>query len=289
MKSGKLPELGVIGWPLQKTFSPIIQNSALRAKKLEWRYEAIPVSPEELEYFFKTAAQHMIGFNVTIPHKRRVYELCDEKSPFARLCESVNTVVFEKGSDGARILGYNTDGPALIKALRIRGVKTIGSVLCLGAGGAASSAIAAVLCYGAKYVAIANRTLEKAKAMTDHFAKIFPVTRFEVLELRNEQVTWVAREVELVVNCLPEEVAARIENCFTNSISNKLFCDYSYGEEPTRLYSKAKKLGYLTISGLEILVWQGAYAFEIFTKIRCPVESMIHSLKEKIGSWWLEC
>ncbi|AEH50583.1 shikimate dehydrogenase [Pseudothermotoga thermarum] len=288
MKSKKLPELAVIGWPLEKTFSPIIQNAALKTIGFDWKYEAIPVPPECLSEFFKEAAGQMVGFNVTIPHKNKVFELCDVKSPFAKICQAVNTVVFKK-MVSIKAFGYNTDGPALIKALRIRKRNSINSALILGAGGAASAAVASILLLGAKHIFVANRTLQRAQELVDHFAKLFPKSNFEILNLDEKQIIDILKQVEIVINCLPEGAAALLEGCFSENGRGKVFCDYSYSEKPTLLYSRAKGLGYTTISGIEILVWQGAYAFEIFTNRKCPVEEMIDSLKERIGSWWLEC
>jgi shikimate dehydrogenase len=284
-----LPELAVIGWPLQKTFSPIIQNAALKSLGITWRYEAIPVPPDEVDKFFFKASKTMKGFNVTMPHKYRAYELCDEKDDFANICGAVNTVVFRQIEGKIKIFGYNTDGPGLMRALRERAKKTIGSALFLGAGGAAAGGIAALLASGTSRIYIANRTLKKAEDLAESFRRKFKTSEIMAIELKREQILEALKEAELVVNCIPDEGAASLEDFLVEDGKDRIFCDFSYGEKPGRLYLRAEKAGYTMVSGIEILVWQGAYAFEIFTGVECPVESMKNALVEKIGSWWLAC
>ncbi|MDN5331694.1 MAG: shikimate dehydrogenase [Tepidanaerobacteraceae bacterium] len=286
-----MPELAVIGWPLDKTFSPLMQNAALKSVGLLWKYEAIPVPPEYLKEFFSKASEEMRGFNVTMPHKRLVYELCTEKDNFARISGAVNTVVFKRKGKKIESFGYNTDGPGLLKSLREKAkAKRIDSALFLGAGGAAAGGIAALLTSGTKRIYIANRTLKKAKELAENFRKKFDGAEFKVIALEKVEICDALKEVELIVNCIPEEKAADFEEIFEKrDAPGKIFCDFSYGEKPGRLYSKAKELGFVTVSGVEILLWQGAYAFEIFTERECPVDSMKKALVEKVGSWWLEC
>ncbi|MCF6096229.1 shikimate dehydrogenase [Thermovorax subterraneus] len=289
MQGKGLPELAVIGWPLKKTFSPIIQNAALKSSGIKWKYEAIPVPPDEVDKFFLKASKEMRGFNVTMPHKPRAYELCDERDNFADVCGAVNTVVFRQIEGKIKIFGYNTDGPGLMRALSERTKKTISSALFLGAGGAAAGGIAALLACGTGQIYIANRTLGKAEDLAESFRRNFKASKIAAIELKREHILEVLKEVELVVNCIPDEGAASLEDVLTEDGKGKIFCDFSYGEKPGKLYLRAEKLGYTMISGVEILVWQGAYAFEIFTGVECPVESMKNALKEEIGSWWLGC
>ncbi len=280
-----LPELAVIGYPLSKTFSPVIQNSALRSVGLNWEYSAIPVEPENLFQFLKIASQKMIGLNVTIPYKSDTYKFCNRTSNLVKLTGAVNTLLFKKTTK--EIFGYNTDVLALIEAFKRRNRK-INSLLCLGAGGSASAVILGGIYLGAEKVYIANRTIEKAQKIVERFKSFFDVD-FEIIPLDENQLKNILGKVDSIVNCIPEQATVDFEEIFPKIEQNKIFCDYSYSEKPTVLYTKAKNFGYEVISGLEILIYQGVYAFEIFTGKICPIEVMFSSLKEITGSWWLEC
>ncbi|MGB9976850.1 shikimate dehydrogenase family protein [Thermovenabulum sp.] len=285
-----LPELAVIGWPLLKTFSPPMQNAALKELNIPWRYEAIPVPQEELKEFFHLASQKMVGFNVTMPHKGDVYLMCDEVDDFAQKSSSVNTVVFERKDGKTVIKGYNTDAPGLLKSLseRAKGEFKKDIAVIFGAGGAAAGCAAALASWKMKKIAVVNRNVEKAKKMVDDLKTKFDGIEFSALYVKDKKEVFdIVKESNIVVSCIPEEGAALYQEFLEgNENKEKIFCDLSYGERPGRLFKRAAEKGFIGVSGIEVLLWQGVFAFEIFTGEKAPADVMRKVLESIAGSWW---
>ncbi len=154
--------LAVFGDPVAHSKSPIFQNAALRSSGLEMQYVKIHAHLEELTPALKALpAAGFIGANITIPHKAAALAIVDEADDYARKAGAVNTIVVE----GERLIGFNTDGPGLLRALReefyvdLRDLR----VLLLGAGGGAGRAIAVQCAFeSCERLVLVNRTFEKA-------------------------------------------------------------------------------------------------------------------------------
>ena len=130
MISARTRLVGLLGWPVEHSLSPRMQNAAFAARGLDWAYVALGVEPERLEEAVAgLVALGFAGANVTIPHKTAAAALCDEVEPGAE--ESVNTLVLQDG----RVLGSSTDGEAL------RGLESLAACV-IGAGGAAKAVLA---------------------------------------------------------------------------------------------------------------------------------------------------
>ncbi|MBM3946237.1 MAG: shikimate dehydrogenase, partial [SAR202 cluster bacterium] len=128
--------LGILGYPLGHTLSPVFQQAALDACGVDARYEAWPTPPERLaDVLGRLRSAEVIGFNVTVPHKEAVIPLLDSLDDWARELGAVNTVVHRRG----RLTGHNTDADGFLRALRQEGAFAPrgASVLVMGAGGSA--------------------------------------------------------------------------------------------------------------------------------------------------------
>ena len=157
---------GIIGWPVEHSRSPLMQNAAFRSLGLDSVYVPFAVPPEQLAQAVQgLRALGVAGWNVTIPHKIAIIPLLDELSPEALQAGAVNTVLNQAG----RLIGYNTDGAGLLIALereldcRVAGVR----VAVLGAGGAARGAVAALANAGAARITVVNRTLATAQTLVE--------------------------------------------------------------------------------------------------------------------------
>ncbi|MFW6051903.1 MAG: shikimate dehydrogenase family protein, partial [Myxococcota bacterium] len=137
--SGATAVYGILGWPVEHSASPAMQNAAFEAAGLDAVYVPFPVRPERLGAAVDGArALGVQGLNVTLPHKEAAAPLLDEVDRDARVLGAVNTIV----RDGDRLLGTNTDGPGLVRSLDEAGVQVRGRrVAVLGAGGAARAAV----------------------------------------------------------------------------------------------------------------------------------------------------
>ena len=158
-------QLGIIGYPIGHSMSPVMFGAAFKESGLDATYEAWEVAPEKLgEFIAKVRASdgEILGFNATVPHKEAVMGVVDEASTEAKRAGAVNTVV----NDNGRLIGHNTDGAGFVRALREEaGFDPAGSrALILGAGGAARGVVMALAEEDVDEFVIANRTPEAGRA-----------------------------------------------------------------------------------------------------------------------------
>jgi shikimate dehydrogenase len=256
-----LTRLGVLGWPVGHSRSPAMHNAALRAVGLtDWRYQLLPVPPE----LFADAVRALpaVGFagaNVTIPHKHAALELATDATPAARAIGAANTLTFLP--DGA-IHADNTDAPGFLAAL---GDLRPESAVVLGAGGSARAVVYALAQAGAA-VKVWNRTLDKARSLA--------------AQLGAESVHNLP-PADLLVNCtaigLSDPSRTFKDLPLTADALEQYVCvvDLVYRESgDTVLLQEARRHGGQVVTGLEILVRQGALSFERWTGRTAPLAVM---------------
>jgi len=283
--SGKTRVCGLIGDPVEHSMSPAMHNAAFRATGLAYFYTAFRVKAEELGKAIEAMrASNIRGLNVTIPHKVAVIPFLDELDDLAERIGAVNTIV----NDDGILKGYNTDATGFLRALLERGIEMEGkNVLILGAGGA-SRAISFTLAEGGAHLVILNRQLELdwAEELAGRISQIF--TRdIKALELNRENLAKALRKADILVNATSVGMSPSTDQTPVDADLLKpemIVFDIVYNPVKTRLLREAETAGAETISGIEMLVWQGALAFELWTGEKAPVEIMreevINLLKE---------
>ena len=241
-----LTYLGVAGWPVAHSLSPAMHDAALADAGLrDWRYLRLPLPPARFaETVRALPAAGFRGLNVTIPHKEAALALADAATPTARAVGAANTLTF--GPDG--IHADNTDVPGLLEAL---GIDPAGrSALVLGAGGAARAAVYALRTAD---VAVWNRSPERAHRL--------------VAELGGRVVERPLR-ADIVVNCTsvglhPDPAALERLALDADTLSaGTHVVDMVYRPGGTELQAEAARRGAQVVTGLEVLVAQGAASFE---------------------------
>ena len=275
MISGKTRVIGVIGDPIEHTMSPVMHNAAFNRLGLDYRYLAFHVRKEELAKAIDgMRALNIKGLNVTIPHKVAVIPLLDKIDPLAEKIGAVNTIA---NDDGA-LKGYNTDAIGFLQALLGRGIEPKGkSVVLLGAGGA-SRAVSFILAERGARIVILNRLLEMdwAEGLAGKLSQAFSM-EVEALELNRGNLARVLEKAEILVNATKVGMSPDIDETPVNSgllKPNLVVYDIVYNPIKTRLQREAEVAGATVISGLDMLVWQGALAFEKWTGLKAPVELM---------------
>ncbi len=264
--------LGVAGWPVAHSRSPVMQNAALRAVGLAgWRYGRLSIPPDRFtETVTALPALGFRGINVTIPHKEAALALADRATARARAIGAANTLVFD--ADGS-IRADNTDGPGLTAALAERGVPLAGaSALVLGAGGTARAAVWALLAAGVGDVRVLGRTRARAQRLCEEVGGQ-PVTDVEA--------------ANLLVHCTPVGLAAGTDLSESQGSPIPLVAlsqfdtviDFVYREDGTPLIRAARDRGATTIDGLELLVRQGALSFSAFTGQAAPLTEMFAAVE----------
>jgi shikimate dehydrogenase len=279
--------LSVMGDPVAHSRSPAMHNPALAAAGIAAAYARLHILQAELpEALHLLPERNFIGTNVTIPHKAAALAVIDEVDPQARKAGGVNTVVVE----GEKLIGFSTDGPGLVRAIRaefgfdLRDLR----VLILGAGGGAGRAIA-VQCAieGSARLVLVNRTFERAQALAAELAPAFRETRVTGPLMRLEAAPWndaaLARQlpnIDLIINATPLGMASSAELRRTSPIPASLLrpthlvYDTVYTSGRTPLLLAADEAGARAADGLSMLLYQGALSFEIWFGRSAPLDVM---------------
>lgn len=235
--------VGLLGWPISHSLSPLMQNAGFAAIGLDWAYVPLPTPPELLPDAVRgLRAMGFAGANVTIPHKQAVIVLCDELDDVARAAGSVNTLVFDDG----RIVGSSTDGDAVTGQIEARGRRA----LVLGAGGAA---------------------LAVAEALTRAGAEVTMASRREP--------GWPpsASDYDVLVNATPVKVELIVA---PHAGLQVVDLAYLADGRDTALVAAAKEAGCdVVVDGLDVLLSQGAAAFERWTGLLAPLVAMRAALR----------
>jgi 3-dehydroquinate dehydratase / shikimate dehydrogenase len=249
----------VIGNPIGHSLSPLLHNTAFRAREFDAVF--VPFLVRELRDFLAAIAPFGIaGFAVTIPHKQEILRHLDGCDPLAARIGAVNTVVVR---GGGRLYGYNTDYVGVLRSLERR-MRLAGSrILLFGAGGAARAAAFALSQAGA-VVCISSRRIERARAL----ARAAGAQALPRAELRGQYF-------DAIVNCTPVGMHPHGSSPLSSPELNcRMVMDMVYRPRATELLRRARRRGIETISGVEMFLAQGFAQYEIWTGERAPEVAM---------------
>ena len=275
--------VGVLGYPVAENPTGVMQEAAFASAGLNWRYLTIEVKPEALlDAMRGVRAFGMRGINLTIPHKVAVLSLLDEISPDAAMIGAVNTVRRE----GERLIGENTDGKGFLRGVREEaGVDPKGKrIVILGAGGAARAIAVELALAGAAEMTVHNRSVERGQTMVrDLASRTGANAHFE---------PWtgtyhVTPDVNILVNAtsigLFPDVDAMPDVSLAAARPDLLVCDVVPNPPETRLIQSARAQGLKVLTGLAMLVYQGAIGFEMWTRHTAPEAVMKDALARAFG------
>lgn len=272
----------LFGHPVAHSVSPLMHNRAFEELGLNCCYLAFDVKTEDLDVAVKAIrALGLGGANITIPHKERVVQYLDEVEEQARLIGAVNTVINRDGC----MVGYNTDAPGFLESLRCEAgfVPSGKGVVILGAGGAARAVAFALAFSGVKSLGIFNRNPSRAEELGKDISDL-AVCKVETGDLNGIALRRALAKADLLVNATSVGMYPNVAESPLQDISHlrpgMLVCDLVYNPLKTRLLQEAEKRGCRTCSGLGMLVYQGALAFELWTGKRAPVAVMRQAAEE---------
>jgi len=275
-----------------------MQNAGLAALGLNWRYLAFDVYSDHLRPAIEGAKRMgFIGLNLTVPHKLLALDMVDVLDDQVRTWGAVNTIVFEtRDSSNAwrplgiadapldgevRSRGFNTDADAIVQALleefdldTLRG----GTVLLLGAGGAARAAALRLAQEGLAALNLVNRTQSRAAELAAEIGKSCPGTR--------AVAGYPSESVDLVINATSLGLSADdplpIDLPWLQTHRPKYVYDMIYRPMETGLLRAARKAGCRAANGAGMLLHQGARALELWTGRPAPVEVMRKALEKNL-------
>lgn len=281
--SGSTQLVGLLGWPVSHSYSPLMHNAAAADLQLDLAYVPLPVRSEELDVAMSgLVALGFVGVNITVPHKEATVPLVDNLDRAAATIGAVNTIVIRRNPDGgdpgAVLRGFNTDWSGFIMDIQAQGWDLAGkSCLVLGAGGSAR-AIAYGLVRARARVTVVSRRIEQAEELVQGIGG-----GFEIAQLRSgdlQELDGVCRQArpELIVNTTPVGMAPDIDSSpWPDGVAfpeKALVYDLVYRPAETRLMIEARAAGCQVSNGLGMLIQQGAQSFELWTGRRPDTQVM---------------
>ncbi|HUT17181.1 MAG TPA: shikimate dehydrogenase [Acidobacteriota bacterium] len=281
--SGKTRVCAVIGDPIEHSLSPTIHNAAFGHLKLDFVFLVFRVKAADLENAVRGMRGLGIhGLNVTMPHKSTVIDYLDEIDPTVQFLGSANTILNKDG----KLSGFNTDGVGALKALRENGVAlSEKKVLLLGAGGAAK-AIAFALAKEVGELAILNRAAEKANELAEMLGRMFN-KKVVGGALSSDSIAKNLQDSDILINATSVGMKPNLSQSLVAPQwvkSDLAVMDIVYNPVETKLAKDAKAAGAKVISGVEMLIYQGAASFEIWTGCSAPIEVMRRAALNKLSS-----
>ncbi len=276
---------GIFGYPIRHSISPPMHQAAFDYAEISASYEAWETHPDALaEGVSRLRGELYLGANVTVPHKQAVMEYLDEVDDLARRIGAVNTIV---NSDG-RLLGTNTDAEGFITSLKVHGeVDPAGlDVVLVGAGGAARAAAHALADAGVGTLTIANRTLDRAQALTNELE--VQGVHTQAMGLSDSGYAAACSRADLLINSTsvgmlhgPAEDSSPVPDGAISSES--VVYDMVYNPPDTPLLKAAENAGARVVGGLPMLVYQGAAAWSRWTGKEAPADVMFKAARLALG------
>ncbi len=274
----------LVGDPVEHSVSPQMHNLCYKELGLNFEYKLLKVSSIELEEKIKELKNPSVaGFNVTIPHKENIIKFLDYIDNSAKLIGAVNSVKNENGI----LKGFNTDSIGFIESL-ISDAKFMPNgkkILLIGAGGAAK-AIAVALCKeNISELTIYDIDKEKAAKLCENLKtnfdlKVYPLDSYEKI---NQAII----NSDCIINASPIGMYPKTDISPIKEDApfrhGQVLYDVVYNPKTTKLMKIASSKGAKTISGLGMLVRQGAAAFELFTEKVPNIKTMWNAAEEALG------
>jgi len=277
---GSTKVVGLIGEPVEHSFSPPMHNEAFKTLGLDYVYVPFNVSPDNLKSAIECAnSLNIQGLNVTIPHKINVIKYLKELDPIAELIGAVNTIDFKN------LKGYNTDGIGCIRAIEeVTKIKDK-NIVVAGAGGAARAIVFYLAKYGAEEVNILNRNLKKAENLASDLRASNLISNVNSSDI--SEISKFISDADILIDTTPigmhpnvsDEPIVNAEDIHEELVVN----DIVYNPNETVLLKEAIKANAKVVYGIKMLLYQGAESFKIWTGREAPVDVMEAKLKETLN------
>lgn len=266
----------LIGYPLAHSITPLMYAPAFAAMGIAARCEKWVTEPKDLEgQVARLRGADMFGANVTVPHKEAVIALLDSVTDSARAIGAVNCIVT---TGGGRLEGHNTDKYGFMRSLTEAGFAPKGRrAVVLGAGGAARAVVAGLAEAGIGSISIANRTQPRAEELARDLASDHLTV--EVVGLRGAAFDHACAAAGLIVNTTPLGTA-HTPAADDSPVQSRHFrrdvmaYDLVYNPSQTPFLRQAREAGARAVSGLDMLIYQGAESIRLWTGRQPPTDIM---------------
>jgi shikimate dehydrogenase len=266
-------QYGVVGHPVEHSWSPFIHGMFAKATAQNLVYRLFDISPDDFRrealQLFATGVR---GLNVTLPHKQAAAELVNELTPRAERAGAVNTIAF---FEDTALLGDNTDGLGLTADLERNLGMTLTDkrVLILGAGGAVRGVLGPLLERELREVHIANRTPDRARKLATEFADMGQISGCGYADLRGPAY-------DLIINATSASLQGDMPQMPAGIVGEETVCydmAYGRGHTPFTLWAKSLHAARAT-KGWGMLVEQAAESFLLWRGIRPDTQPVLQAL-----------
>jgi shikimate dehydrogenase len=241
--------VAVLGSPIAHSLSPALHRAAYDVLGLDWAYEAVDVPEGALGAFLETLDSSWRGLSLTMPLKREVLPMLDDRAELVDVVGAANTVLI----DGGRLRGFNTDVAGIVEALAGHDVAHVRTAHILGMGATAASTLAAVARLGGERVIVTGRRDDDEELR--RLAGGFDLA----LRFRAPGAPAPA-DVDLLVNTIPGDVAD-----VPGVDDAGAFLEVIYERWPSPRAARWLDAGRPVASGLEMLLHQAIAQVRIFT------------------------
>ncbi|PLZ84883.1 shikimate dehydrogenase [Fischerella thermalis CCMEE 5196] len=286
MITGKTKLLGVIGYPIEHSLSPVMHNAAIAQLGIDYVYLPFPIKPEDLHTAIQGfAAIGVVGFSVTIPHKQAILRFLSAVEPIAQAVGAVNTVIKKNNS----WIGTNTDIEGFLAPLQAHQQNWSQKIaVILGNGGAARAVVAGCAKLGCAEIHVVGRNIQRLRDFSQSW-KNSPL-QVNLNVHRWDELPELIPQADLLVNTTPIGMYPKIDQSplsaaeMANLSSQAIAYDLIYTPNPTKFLQQAQQIGVTAIDGLEMLVQQGAAALKIWLQRESvPVDVMRQALQKHLG------
>lgn len=267
----------LLGHPVAHSMSPAMHNLAAQACGVDLAYLAFDTDQDHLPLILDALREmNFLGANLTMPLKTAVIPLLDQISEASRLCNSVNTIVNEKG----RLLGHSTDGIGYLDSLRHAGFDIREKTMTiLGAGGAARSIMVQAAIDGVREIRVFKRRNASFASTRDFINRVARETGTPIRLLDMADKTALADSIassQLLTNAssvgMEEDPRSLVEG---DLLHPGLFVsDIIYQPRTTPLLALAEEKGLAYANGLYMLLFQGAASFKLWTGRDMPLDTV---------------
>ncbi|BAU05297.1 shikimate dehydrogenase [Fischerella thermalis CCMEE 5198] len=286
MITGKTKLLGVIGYPIEHSLSPVMHNAAIAQLGIDYVYLPFPIKPEDLHTAIQGfAAIGVVGFSVTIPHKQAILRFLSAVEPIAQAVGAVNTVIKKNNS----WIGTNTDVEGFLAPLQAHQQNWSQKIaVILGNGGAARAVVAGCAKLGCPEIHVVGRNVQRLRDFSQSWENSPLQVNLNVH--RWDELPELIPQADLLVNTTPIGMYPKIDESplsaaeMANLSSQAIAYDLIYTPNPTKFLQQAQQIGVTAIDGLEMLVQQGAAALKIWLQRESvPVDVMRQALQKHLG------
>lgn len=274
---------GLFGDPVDGNPTGVMEEAAYAAERLNYRYITMRVTKENLLDAFNGAkAIGMRGLNLTMPHKIEILQYLDELSIAVKMIGAANTLI---NADG-KWIGENTDGKGFVSSLEMKNISPSGKkIAILGAGGAARAISAECALAGAKELVVINRSEANGNSIVKMVS--------ENTNTAASYLSWkpnmkIPEGTDIVIQATPVGLHPNVNDCpdidFETITKNMVACDVVFNPVMPEFLKRSEARGAKIITGIGMLVQQGALNFTLWTGKDAPEQVMYDTLKKEFGA-----